>query len=433
MANRRIKKAKVVIFSTVHRATDDRIFHKEALSLARAGYNVVVLAQHSREESISGVHIKPLQTSSSRLKRMLCATRVVAELVRENGDIYHFHDPELIPGGLFLRAIGKKVIYDSHEDLPKDILLKPYLPPWTRGIVSRAATLFERVAARLLSAVILPSEQYSPHIGERVAVHNYPVLDYIVSAAEQEERTAPGIPVVVYCGTITWMRGAGEMLRSVAIACKKVPVRLRLIGSVEDERLRSEIASHERSGAVEYLGEIPRRKVYARCLGAAAGLLLYHPAPFHRFIRPIRLFELMACGVPLIASDLPFSRKIVHDQGCGIVVDPLNISQIADAIIYLLKHPRKRRKWGGGERNSPKKNTTGNRSQRSSSCFMNGCCANVREPTAAPSCPRWIEGFGWDEPSSLFEAVRGFPPTAVPRPTRHLFRGPTNKKDVASQ
>lgn len=346
MVNPGTKPPKVVIFSTVHRATDDRIFHKEARALSRAGYDVVILGPHPRDEFIDGVRFKPLSKPPSRFKRMLQATTILPRLLRERGAIYHFHDPELIPAGLLLRLYGKSVIYDSHEDVPQDILLKKYVPVFLRSTLSNLARLFEMFAAHILSAVIVPSEDYARHIRSRVVVRNYPVLDYISAAASlRSDVQSPG-SFLVYCGTITALRGASEMLSSVAVASKRIPVRLRLLGPIGEEELRSEIAAGQKQGLVEYLGEIPHRDVYRYCMGAVAGLLLYHPAPFHQFIVPIKLFELMACSVPIIASNLPFFRRTVLDQGCGLVVNPLDVQAVADAIIYLMEHPGEARRMG---------------------------------------------------------------------------------------
>ncbi len=338
--SRKTKRPKVVMFSTVRPATHVCMFHKEARSLARAGCDVVVMASHRRAEVVDGVHIKPLRAPSSRFRRILFSTTILPRMLREHADIYHFHDPELIFSGLLLRLLGKEAIYESHEDFPKDILGKPYLPRWARPIISGLARLFESAVAPFLSAVIVPSEECSPHIASKVILHNYPPLEYIPSDAKSKRRQAPISPFVVHCGTITRMRGAREMLESVAMVAGRTHIRLRLLGPVEDEGLRSEILSYEKRGLVEYLGEVPHRDVFEHCSGATAGLLLYHPAPMHDVLCPLKLFELMACEVPAIAPDSPLFRKLVRDQGCGLVVDPLNVPQIADAIIYLLEHPR---------------------------------------------------------------------------------------------
>ncbi len=118
-------KNKVCILTSVHPPFDVRIFHKEAKSLVKAGYDVTLIAQHDKEEIVDGVKIINLQKPRNRIERM---TKTVSELyqkaLRVDADIYHFHDPELIPVGKALKKRGKAIIYDVHEDYYESIKLK---------------------------------------------------------------------------------------------------------------------------------------------------------------------------------------------------------------------------------------------------------------------------------------------------------------------
>ena len=114
-----MKKIKVAHITTGHGSFDTRIFYKECKTLTEAGYDVVLVVPHDRDEVISGVQIRPIRKPASRLQRM--TGTVWAEYrrdVAEKADCYHFQDYELIPAGILLKLTGKRVVYDIHENLP---------------------------------------------------------------------------------------------------------------------------------------------------------------------------------------------------------------------------------------------------------------------------------------------------------------------------
>ena len=120
---------KVVHLTSVHKAFDVRVFHKECKSLARSGKHVVLVVPHERDEIVDSIEVKGIQVSSGRLSRMTrSAWSLYKEAKRQNGDVYHFHDPELIPIALLLAARGRTVVYDIHEDATADLLHKEYIP-----------------------------------------------------------------------------------------------------------------------------------------------------------------------------------------------------------------------------------------------------------------------------------------------------------------
>lgn len=337
---------KVVIFSTVHRATDDRIFHKQARSLARAGYEVCLLAAAPHDILLEDVRIRAIAKPSSRIIRVLSSLKLIGRILKEKADIHHFHDPELLPVGLLLRLLGKKVIYDAHEEVPKDILTRSYLPAWLRPMLSGIVDVFERAAARCMSAVVTARDSTRRRLRGELVLGNYPLLEYIRQSQDTPLPAQGSTPFVVYFGTIARILGATEMLAAVNTVSRCLPLRLKLLGAFEDDGLRSEFLHSAESRLVDYGGFVPMRDAYRQYAGALAGLLVYHPCPNALETASNKLFECMACGVPVIASDFPLWRRIVHEQGCGLVVDPLNVPQVADAIIYLLEHPEEAKKMG---------------------------------------------------------------------------------------
>jgi hypothetical protein len=109
-----ITNKKICILTSVHQAFDVRIFHKQAKTLAQTGYDVTLIAQHNKNEIVDGVKIVALSASPNRLYRMIVTSLCILRLaLKQKGNIYHFHDPELIPVGILLKLLGKKVIYEN--------------------------------------------------------------------------------------------------------------------------------------------------------------------------------------------------------------------------------------------------------------------------------------------------------------------------------
>ncbi|MBV8673061.1 MAG: glycosyltransferase family 4 protein [Acidobacteriaceae bacterium] len=340
MINRR--SYRIVHMTSAHGPFDQRIFHKECRSLARAGYEVVELGNYEPTETIDGVRVKGLGLSSSRLQRMtikLCA--ICQEAFRSDGDAYHIHDPELLIAGLLLRAAGKRVVYDIHEDVPRDVLSKNYIPKFTRMPLMWVVELVENAAARCMSGLI-PA---TPTIAERfyvknnntVVVNNYPDLDefHLPMISKWESRS----PAVAYIGGISEQRGIHQMLAAMNLLPKTLGVRLELAGWSSIPELETELAASKQWQHIRWHGELDRNGIASLLGDVRAGLVLLHPEKNLVVAQPVKLFEYMAAGIPVIASDFPLWRKIIEEAGCGLLVNPFDTLAIAQAIEHLITAP----------------------------------------------------------------------------------------------
>ena len=136
---------KIYHISTVHQRYDGRI-KKECVSLIQAGYDIsLVVADGKGDELFSGIKIIDAGfPGKGRVRRFLYGPKLVRKIIqRDNPDVLHFHDPEL----LFLAGkLAKKqfVIYDAHEDLPKQIMSKSYIHPLFRRIIAVVAGYIEK-------------------------------------------------------------------------------------------------------------------------------------------------------------------------------------------------------------------------------------------------------------------------------------------------
>ena len=342
--------AKVCVLTSAHPPFDIRIFHKECKSLAAAGYNVTLLAPCDRDQMVDGVRLRAIPKSQTRLERLTRTVwRVYREALEQAADVYHFHDPELIPTGLLLRLRGRKVIYDVHEDLPRCMPYKPYLPRWVGRLAARMVELLENRAARFFSGIVAATPVIAARfcgLNKRVIVaHNYPLMSELALAPDAAWETRE--PTIAYAGSsVSVQRGAFEMVRAMGLLPADCAATLSLAGPFSPPSLREQLAPEPGWKRVQVCGVLDRAGVVSLLQRARAGFVLQHPEPNAMAGKPIKMFEYMAAGIPVISADFPLWRQIVDGAGCGLCVDPLNPEKIAEAIWYLLAHPQESEAMG---------------------------------------------------------------------------------------
>lgn len=331
---------RIVHMTSAHEWWDGRIFQKECRSLAHAGYEVIELTNEVADELKDGVRIRGLGTCRSRLHRVTTKMVVMArQAFRLTADVYHFHDPDLLPLALVLRAFHKCVIYDIHEDLPRTILYKDYIPAWLRAPLMRLTELIENAAARAMSGLVAATpaiaNRFHRFNGNTVVVNNFPILAELAPAGRKEwsQRSMS----VAYIGGIAEGRGIRELLSSMS-QLPEIGAKLELAGWYSTPTLEEEIIHSPAWRHVTWRGLLGRTGI-AQLLGSVrAGIVVFHPEPNCVAAQPTKLFEYMSAGIPVIASDFPLWRNIVTAAGCGLLVNPCDSSSIAEAILYLLTH-----------------------------------------------------------------------------------------------
>lgn len=337
-----LRRPKVVHMTSVHEPNDTRIAQKECATLASEGYDVVVVAPGTPEGLPSGIRHAAVDRPRNRWQRV---TRTIFDVYRvarrERADIYHFHDPELIGVGLALRMQGARVVFDVHEDVPRDIETKPWVPPALRPLLSGAASVVLRAAERCFSAIVpaTPSIANGFSHPKTVVVRNYPRLEDLVSD-EQRAPFAQRPMTALYLGNISVLRGVEQSVAAMAHPCIAKDARLALAGPFESVELHDAMTRIAGWEKVDYLGKLPRGRIPALLAHARMGLVLFQPAPNHDHAMPTKFFEYMAAGLPVVASQtLEAYRDIVERHRCGILVDPTDVDQIARAMARLFSDP----------------------------------------------------------------------------------------------
>jgi len=333
---------KIVHLSTGHELDDARIYWKECLSLARAGFEVIYLVAArpgaKAPPSQPGVEVVPIPRREGRFGRIAISPfSILFAALRQKANIYHFHDPELLPVGVFLRAIGKRVIYDVHEDMPRDILTKSWIPNLIRGSASMGIGAVEWMAVRMLSGCVAATPVIRARFPDHRAalVQNYARAEEFASCLGQRKADPP---VVAYVGGVTLQRCAVEMVDAIARLRQSDRARLVIAGP-DEAGVADKLQSRAGWSRVDYLGRVDRNGVKSLLGRATVGLALFHPAQSYMEAQPVKLFEYMAAGIPVIASDFPRFRAIVEDHGIGLCVPSQDVDAIAEAIDRILANP----------------------------------------------------------------------------------------------
>lgn len=340
---------KICVLTSAHPPFDVRIFHKECKSLVAAGYEVVLIVPHHESLVKDGVRVLATRPRTGRLQRMTRGVwDVLRAAIRENADVYHFHDPELIPAGIFLRLLGRKVIYDIHENLPETLLYKPYLPAWLRNaLFVRIVAMLEQMASWCFSALITTTafltERFA-HCNRKIAlVRNYPLLEEFTFPDFRAERNS----AFVYVGSrLTEGRGIPQLVEAIGLLPPSVSAKLQLAGTFDPPELQEHLRALPGWRRTQALGYLTRSQVTEVLSHSFAGLALLQPEPNNVQGLSTKLYEYMASGLPVIASDFPSFHAVVEESGCGLVVDPLNVRAIAEAMNYLLANPAEARAMG---------------------------------------------------------------------------------------
>lgn len=342
---------KVLILSTVHSVGDARIFHKEAKTLLKAGYDVSIIAQHAKNEIIEGIKIIALPKSKNRFQRIIFSPfRIIRLALKEKVDIYHFHDPELIPMGLISKLLHKKVIYDVHEDVSEQILSKDYIPNFIKKIVSVLFGLFEKSSSKKFDYIITVTNEiknkFIKYNKNTIVVSNYTSFRFVENFKNKViDLKQTNNVKIIFTGSIYNERGILEGLEAINLL-RDLSIKFILYGYISNNNFLKKLKKIDIFDSLEYGGVLPYVDIFKKLQEVDIGYICDYPLKRHMESLPVKMFEYMSVGLPIVASNFPNWRNIIEGDQCGLLVDPLVPKEIANAIKYLTLNPKVRKEMG---------------------------------------------------------------------------------------
>lgn len=334
-------------FTVAHSELKSRSFHRICLPLAQRGVRVTYISPAKANGPCLGrVHFVSIPRGASRIRRCLLNWTLLRELLRTNSQIYHFQDPELLPLALALKLVFKKrVIYDAYEDFPSMARASASIPRSFRNTCGKLVAFAEHLAAKVLDGIITADPFTLRRLARtgrsrKLVFSNFPNLGFFRPPQHASKNFD-----LVYRGGLSERAGTYDLLYALhLLKSRSRSLRLLLIGYFDNAAaeaiLRERIARLGLAANVELCGRIPHDDMATALAQAQIGICpLQNTAKFSLNI-PVKVFEYWACGLPVIASDLPPIRPYFRTASAGLLFTPGDSIGLATSIEWLLDHPR---------------------------------------------------------------------------------------------
>ncbi|QBZ83714.1 Phosphatidyl-myo-inositol mannosyltransferase [Hydrogenovibrio crunogenus] len=327
--------------TTVHKRHDVRVYLKEFKSLSKQYECSLVVSDglgsvfNADDNSrIVDIGVAP----GNRLVRVVQNYRSILDFANKHSNVQsansvmvaHFHDPENLFLAYMLSKRGWVVVWDSHEDFPRQLLFKTWIPLFIRKPFSFFTEMLENFVVKRISGVVaatpLIEERFKKLNPNTVCVKNYPILDEFIGIPFEKKSSK----VICYIGSINFERGIKELLDALVVL--GADYKLILCGVFDAQETENYVRAHAAWAQLDYRGMVDREGVCQALADSNVGMVTLHPSPNQFEALPIKLFEYMAAGLPVVASNFPLWESIVNEAGCGKLVDPLSVKEIAVAI-----------------------------------------------------------------------------------------------------
>jgi glycosyltransferase involved in cell wall biosynthesis len=319
-----VSRIKVCHFASVHTTTDTRVFHRECASLAKQ-FDVTLIAIGRDSGVINNVNVIAIPKPKSRIHRLLFTTWVVfLKAWKENADVYHIHDAELIPFAILLRLRGKKVIYDIHENTYEDIMHKPWIPTPLKWIMGKGYRFLEWLSSHMMHTILVIAE---PGFAKRFLTRENTIIqnfaDYNLFVPFQvEKRSQVQGTNLFYMGTVfDYYYSLVPVIEAIAILKEKgMPVQFHCAGYtgryIEDVLSKTD-AYYKVKDQLHFYGFLNIEQGYEISKQCKVGLCLKNQPESILVSHERKFFEYMAVGMPVLSCDSHIYRDIIDKYKLG--------------------------------------------------------------------------------------------------------------------
>ena len=337
------------------------VFRKEAKTLKEAGWHVRVIAwdrknQYPKKDTVDDIPIDNISVRASyETKGIYIVFKTIGFwlialyklfIYRHQVDVFHCQDLNtLVPGLVASRLLNKPVVFDAKDPYPEMISI----------VHSAAFVKFTNFVERFLCRhvdTIRTVNQLMRQRFEKITskpihiVHNYPELKDF-NPEKYQGKEADQTLVFGRIGQIREGMGIEETVEAIKHILKKVRVQLLFVGRIKDSyRYRfMELIDPIRNN-VEYVNEVPYSNIPDYYYRMDVFMLLYNMKGIASYISPTKLFDSMAMGVPVIASDVGETRDFVEKYKCGLVIKSNEKELILNAMETMIFNPDLRITFG---------------------------------------------------------------------------------------
>jgi glycosyltransferase involved in cell wall biosynthesis len=301
------------------------------------------------DEVMDGVPIRACRLNYPRWRVLIDAKRqFLPELISANADIYQLHSPELLPLALPLKRAGKLVVYDAHEDLPRHILEKDWVPWIFRRPMGVIAKQYLRYIFCRIDEVISPLSHVVAHlqctIGKGILVANFPIVKPAPGVTEEEFAQRP--LAICYAGTVYKYSNQEAILEALSLLPE---MHYQVAGHIAEEHRRT-LEQKPGESQIRFLGRISQDELRILLNSSICGMCVYDYKQNLGWklgsYGTNKLFEYMEAGLPIICTDYDLWRDLVERWNCGVCVQPGSVEEIRAAIEFIMRDKKRAYRMG---------------------------------------------------------------------------------------